>query len=105
MPTAHLTAQMLRLHDLRCSKPSPLVSQHACKPGVSFHSPAANLFSSYIHPHTCIHTSHAHPQASSESSRGFIAKVSDFGLARLLGPSEDELIVSRIGTVSHMVRP
>ena len=94
MPTAHLTARLLRLHDLRGSSPTPLVSQPAC----------CYLFSLYVHPHTCIYTSHAHSQTSSESSRGFIAKVSDFGLARLLGPSEDELIVSRIGTVSHMVR-
>ncbi|GAX79853.1 hypothetical protein CEUSTIGMA_g7293.t1 [Chlamydomonas eustigma] len=39
---------------------------------------------------------------SCSSARGFVAKLSDFGLSRLMVQSDDGLIVSRIGTASHM---
>lgn len=40
-------------------------------------------------------------QANDADPRGFICKLADFGTARLMSHGQDELLVSRFGTVTH----
>ncbi|EFJ40490.1 hypothetical protein VOLCADRAFT_46661, partial [Volvox carteri f. nagariensis] len=62
----------------------------------------------YLHSRAIVHgdlkTANVMLQRQDSDPRGFIAKLADFGLARQLAGrgAEDGMLVSRIGTVTHM---
>jgi hypothetical protein len=60
----------------------------------------------YLHSHNVIHgdltANNVLLKSSSSHKKGYVCKISDFGLARVLEGETTELLTSQLGTVSHM---